>query len=55
MPNMSYCRMENTYNDLLDCYENWENVNSKSEIMYKDKILELCKDLLSEEEDFINK
>ena len=22
MPNMSYCRFENTYNDLVDCLEN---------------------------------
>ncbi len=24
MANMSYCRFENTYNDLLDCLENIE-------------------------------
>lgn len=24
MPNMSYCRFENTYNDLMDCYNNME-------------------------------
>jgi hypothetical protein len=24
MANMSYCRFENTYNDLLDCFENIE-------------------------------
>ena len=25
MANMSYCRFENTYNDLLDCLENIES------------------------------
>jgi len=29
MANMSYCRMENTYRDLLDCYNNMDGVASE--------------------------
>lgn len=25
MPNMSYCRFENTASDLQDCFDNWED------------------------------
>lgn len=46
MGNMSYCRMENTYIDLRDCYENWDRSESDSEIKYRDKILKLCKDIV---------
>lgn len=28
MANLSYCRFRNTLDDLRDCYENWENVES---------------------------
>lgn len=53
MANMSYCRMENTYRDLYDCYLNMDNVSSESEKRYKRKIIELCQDIIdqSEEED----
>lgn len=54
MANMSYCRMENTYHDLLDCYNNMDNVDSKSEKRYKKRIIELCQDIIDaygEEED----
>ena len=26
MPNMSYCRFENTLRDLIDCRDNWDDV-----------------------------
>ena len=26
MPNMSYCRFENTAHDLADCLEHWDDV-----------------------------
>lgn len=42
MANMSYCRMENTYSDLLDCYHNWRDVDSKSEKKYRSRLLDLC-------------
>ena len=48
MSNMSYCRMQNTYNDLRDCYENWENVEEgESEEKYRQKILELAKKIVA--------
>jgi hypothetical protein len=46
MSNMSYCRFENTYNDLVDC---WESVNDKdlsdNEKRYRDKLMNLCKEI----------
>lgn len=48
MSNMSYCRMENTYNDLRDCYENWDETDGKSELKYREKILKLAKDIVDE-------
>ncbi len=42
MSNMSYCRMENTYSDLQDCFDNWEDTDSESEIEYRKQILKLC-------------
>lgn len=46
MGNMSYCRMENTYNDLKDVRDNWEETSSKSELEYRDRILKLCRDII---------
>jgi len=54
MANMSYCRFENTYSDLRDCYNNWDEANSESEEKYRAKILELAKKIVlaySEEEE----
>lgn len=48
MSNMSYCRFENTYNDLVDCYhalnsEEGEDKNlSKDEKIHKDKLIKLA-------------
>jgi len=46
MANMSYCRMENTYHDLMDCFNNWDDATSKSEIKYRKEILELAKEIV---------
>ena len=48
MANMSYCRFQNTYNDLVDCYENMENVNSDSEKRYRIRLIELCQDIIQD-------
>ena len=42
MPNMSYCRFENTYKDLIDCLENI-HVGASNEIdeMYRQKMIQL--------------
>lgn len=45
---MSYCRFENTYRDLLDCYYNVNGKLSSSEAQYRKQLVELCKDMLSE-------
>ena len=45
---MSYCRFENTYRDLQDCYDNMENVNSDTEKRYRTHIIELCKDIIND-------
>jgi hypothetical protein len=52
MPNMSYCRFQNTYRDLDDCYEaiiNYEEGKeelSEEEQAYKNKLIELCKEIV---------
>ena len=48
MANMSYCRFENTYKDLVDCYENMENVNSESEKRYRQRLIKLCQNIIDE-------
>ena len=48
MSNMSYCRMENTYHDLRDCFENWDDVNSESEEKYRAKILKLAQNIVGD-------
>ena len=45
--NMSYCRIENTYNDLIDCIENMskESSNDRDE-RYRERLLLLMKDVV---------
>jgi hypothetical protein len=52
MPNMSYCRFENTANDLEECLEamnapkfDREELSSEREKRGYDRLLELCKDI----------
>ena len=44
MPNMSYCRFENTYSDLRDCYEAMDDTEKLSldEQKYRKRIIALC-------------
>ncbi len=60
MGNMSYCRFENTYQDLEECYEALQNEGGVKEIEeeanqyekpYIKKLIELCKDIVEEFED----
>jgi len=58
MGNMSYCRMENTYKDLLDCWNDGQLRNtrvdelerctdtSESEREYAKSILELAREIV---------
>ena len=48
MANMSYCRFENTYRDLLDCYHNINESLSKSEHNYRERLVNLCQEILDE-------
>jgi len=56
MANMSYCMFENTYNDLMQCYEALSNEKalSEREEKFKKKLIDLCTDIsldFGEEED----
>ena len=43
---MSYCRFENTYDDLIDCANHMEDDNlSSSEKKYRKLMIELCKEM----------
>lgn len=57
MANMSYCRFENTYHDLKDCYEALNEAGSIDDLKktvneyekkYIQKLVELCKDIVDE-------
>lgn len=49
--NLSYCRFQNTYEDLKDCYENWDYTESEEEEEAKIELLELCKKIVEEHEE----
>ena len=43
--NMSYCRFENMYNDLIDCIENMnEEAGNERDERYRVRLLQLMKD-----------
>ena len=55
MSNMSYCRFENTVDDLADCYEHInDELNNKAEIRARERLISICKDIAAEfeEEDY---
>ncbi len=49
MGNMSYCRFENTYHDLKDCYEDMTQKEpdalSEPERKYREKLIKLCREI----------
>lgn len=58
MPNMSYCRMQNTSRDLRDCLDNWDASYSEYGDAYdlsedeqeaKKRIIKLCVEILDTE------
>lgn len=60
MANMSYCRFENTYNDLQDCLEALENEGgitgveedaNQYEKPYVRRLVELCREIADNYED----
>jgi hypothetical protein len=50
MANMSYCRFENTYNDLMACSYYMTDDLSESEAKYRKQLIELCKEIIEEHE-----
>lgn len=54
MANMSYCRFENTYRDLVDCKESMtdfaeeqeEGPLSKSEKAFTARLIEVCREIV---------
>lgn len=48
MSNMSYCRFQNTLQDLRDCYEGWGEDLSPEETKAQKRLLKLCKDIVED-------
>lgn len=48
MSNMSYCRFENTYSDLVDCFQHMDDDNlSEEEERYRRWMIELCEEIVA--------
>ena len=55
MPNMSYCRFENTLKDLRDCYYNMDDDNlSETEFNCRKQMIELCQSIADEFEHLLD-
>ena len=55
MSNMNYCRFENTYHDLIDCYNNMNNNDlSPDEWSYRKELVLTCKDIIHDYEDVLD-
>ena len=50
MANMSYCRFENTYRDLVDCAQAMNETLSENERKYKEKLVNVCQEIIEEYE-----
>ena len=48
MANMSYCRFQNTLQDLRDCYYNVESSLTGAEFHAREGLIELCKSIAEE-------
>jgi hypothetical protein len=52
MANMSYCRFENTYHDLIDCFDNiWNEAENERDERYRKNMIRFLKDRLDEIEE----
>ncbi len=52
MANMSYCRFENTYHDLIDCFDNiWNEAENERDERYRKYMIQLLKDRIDEIEE----
>ena len=49
---MSYCRFENTFNDLIDCFDNiWEEAENERDERYRKNMIQFLKERIDEIED----
>jgi hypothetical protein len=59
MPNMSYCRFENTLGDLQDCYDNLDDTGegelSDSETKARKRLIEMCCDIACDHGDEVDR
>ncbi len=52
MSNMSYCRFQNTYRDLVDCRENLFDPDiSEDDKMYRRLLIDVCRDIVNQAEE----
>jgi hypothetical protein len=52
MGNMSYCRFENIYHDLIDCFDNiWNEAENERDERYRKNMIRFLKDRLDEIEE----
>ena len=50
--NMSYCRFENTFNDLIDCFDNiWEEAENERDERYRKNMIQFLKERIDEIEE----
>lgn len=45
---MSYCKFENTYQDLQQCYHDWNEANNDEEVLYRRLVFKLCQSIVKE-------
>lgn len=52
MANMSYCRFQNTLQDLRDCYYNLDDIEDmdEEELEARKQLIQLCKDIAEDYE-----
>ena len=49
MANMSYCRFENTYHDLVDCFDNiFEEAETERDERYRQRMIEFLKERIND-------
>jgi type IV secretory pathway TrbF-like protein len=50
--NMSYCRFENTFNDLIDCFDNiWEEAENERDERSRKRMIQFLKERIEEIEE----
>ena len=50
--NMSYCRFENTFNDLIDCFDNiWEEAENERDERYRKQMIQFLEERIDEIEE----